>query len=74
MDVLQVSKLLKSSKYIVIRLESDEDIQEEITLEVDEVIYSEYAGEEVLEIDYYVDLTKSCEYIIEVTPVLVVKY
>lgn len=74
-SVLEVSKLFKDKECIVLSKQYDNgEISEEETLEIDEVAYSEYAESKVVKIDYSIDLVKSCETTIEVTPILVVKY
>lgn len=74
-SVFEVSKLFKDKECIVLRKQYENgEISEEETLEIDEVIYSEYFQSKVLKVDYSIDLVKSCETTIEVTPILVVKY
>ena len=74
-SVLEVSKLFKDKECIVLSKQySNGEISEEETLEIDEVAYSEYAESKVIKIDYSIDLVKSCETTIEVTPILVVGY
>lgn len=74
-SVLEVSKLFKDKECIVLSKQYyNGEIREEETLEIDEVAYSEYAESKVVKIDYSIELVKSCETTIEVTPILVVEY
>lgn len=73
-SVVEVSKLFNDKDCIVLRKQDNGEIVEEETLEIDEVVYSEYAESKVIKIDYSIDLVKSCETTIEVTPILVVEY
>ena len=72
-SVLEISELLKDTEYVVIRQYKNGELSKEERLEVDEVAYSEYAERKVIEIRYSIDLVKSCETTIEITPILIVK-
>lgn len=75
MTVLEISKLFKNIDCIILSKQYDNgEIREEETLEIDEVKYTDYANSKVVEIDYSIDLIKSCDTTIEVTPILVVEY
>ena len=72
-SVLEISELLKDIEYVVIRQYKNGELSKEERIEVDEVAYSEYAERKVIEIHYSIDLVKSCETTIEITPILIVK-
>ena len=67
--------IFKNVDYIVLSKKYDNgEIREEETLEIDEVKYSDYANSKIIGIDYSIDLIKSCDTTIEVTPILIIEY
>lgn len=72
-SVSEIVKLIKGQKYILIRQYKKGKFINEEMLEIDEVAYSEYARKKVEEIRYSIELEKSCEAIIQVIPILIIK-
>lgn len=70
--LLKISKLFKDTeKIILLRKNKDGNLKKE-TLELWEIQDSKYAGSEVIEINYSIELIQSCETTLKITPVLTI--
>ena len=70
--LLKISKLFKDTeKIILLRKNKDGNFKRE-TLELWEIQDSKYAGSEVIEINYSIELIQSCETTLKITPVLTI--
>ncbi|CAM2079641.1 MAG: hypothetical protein NSGCLCUN01_03862 [uncultured Clostridium sp.] len=70
--LLKISKLFKDTKKIILlRKNKDGNFKRE-TLELWEIQDSKYAGSEVIEINYSIELIQSCETTLKITPVLTI--
>ncbi len=70
--LLKISKLFKDTeKIILLRKNKDGNFKKE-TLELWEIQDSKYAGSEVIEINYSIELIQSCETTLKITPVLTI--
>lgn len=71
MTVLKISKLFNTEELILLKKCKDETFKKE-TLHIDEIEMSKYAGSEVIEITYSIELIQSCETTLKITPMLII--
>lgn len=70
--LLKISKLFKDTEEVILLRKSKDGNLKRETLELWEIQDSKYAENEVIEINYSIELIQSCETTLKITPVLTI--